>query len=225
MLGWRLTLLTPTERTTMKMTLPKALLSALFLTATLVAKMPYEVVGVYTETCACRAPCACELTGDVPAHCAGGGAIQITKGSYGGADMSGVSIGYATKPGAWVRLYIQAPDAARRATAELFARAVYGGFGKIESVADAKISIMGGNGNYHVTVDGGATADYTIAQVLGGDGASAVAHGNTHNAFTSTFLQAKADGKAVFHAGSEVIEVESGRNGYFNDKMNKRGEI
>lgn len=209
----------------MKMTLPATVLLSLSLAAPLAAKMPYEVSGIYTETCSCRVPCTCELTGEVPAHCAGGGAIEITTGKYGGADFSGVKLAYVTKPGSWVRLYIEAPDAARRATAEAFARAVYAGFGKIESVSDARIVISGRNGNYHVTVDNGATADYTLAPILGGDGASALAHGNTHNAFTATFLQAKAAGKAVFHAGGETIEVESGRNGYFNDHMSKRGEI
>jgi len=77
-------------------------------------KAPYKLAGTSTETCACRIPCACELTGDVPSTCQGVGAYAITTGSYAGADLSGVKLAYATKPSEWVRVYIVAPDPSRR---------------------------------------------------------------------------------------------------------------
>ena len=101
----------------MKHVISSVLLLSLALAARAADKQPYKVSGVYTETCACSVPCKCELTGDVPSSCVGVGAFKITAGDIGGADLSGVSIAYAGKPGEWVRIYIDAPDHMHRAAA------------------------------------------------------------------------------------------------------------
>ena len=187
-------------------------------------KVLYKLAGVFTETCACGIPCKCELTGEVFSNCQGVGVFKITSGSYAGADLSGVTIAYAVKPGEWVRAYIDAPDKSRRDAAEKFARAVYKDWGTMEAVKDAKIAIQGTNGNYTVSVDGGTIMSYTIEPVLGGDGKTALTHGNTHNALTSTFYQAKSKSMA-YRDDTRTIELASGRNGYFNDRMEKSGQL
>ena len=188
-------------------------------------KTPYMVKGVYTETCACHAPCTCELTGEVPSYCQGVGAFKVTSGSFGGSDLSGVGIAYATKPGEWVRLYVDAPDTARRAAAEKFGRAAFAAFGPIEMVKDSKVDIQGSMGAYTVVVDGGKTMNYTIEPVLGGDGKTPVGYTNTHGVLTTKPQQAKSTKATVFHDDTRTFEIEAGHNGYFNDKMDTKGSL
>ncbi|MFA5057913.1 MAG: DUF1326 domain-containing protein [Opitutaceae bacterium] len=209
----------------MKPVVPFIVFFALSLAARAADKVPYTVTGLYTETCACSAPCKCELTGEVPATCEGVGAFKITAGSYAGADLSGVSIAYATKPGAWVRAYIDAPDQTRRATAEKLARAVFAAWGTMESVKDARVDIAGMQGAYTVTVDGGKIMKYVTAPLVGGDGKTALTHGNTHSALTSVFLQGISSAPTVYHDDTRSIELDQGRNAYFNDKMQTSGEL
>jgi len=188
-------------------------------------KAPYHVAGVYTETCACGVPCKCELTGEIPPTCQGVGAFRFTSGDYAGRDLAGVSLAYAVKPGEWVRVYIDAPDPAHRATAEQFARVAYRDWGKMEAVKDARIEIKGDHGAYTVAVDGGKIMSYVTAPILGGDGKTALTHGNTHSVFTDTFLQAQSAGKTVYHDDQRAFELDPGRNAYFNEKMSGHGSL
>jgi len=194
------------------------------LAASAADKAPYKVSGVYTETCACSIPCKCELTGDVPSICQGAGAYAFTAGSYAGADVSGVKVAYALKPGEWVRLYIDAPDKAHRDAAEKLARVMFAGFGPVEAVKDGKIAITGSGGNYHVTVDDGKVMTYDIEPVIGGDGKTALTHGNTHNTVTPTFYQAKSK-SLTYHDDNRTIELAAGRNGYFNEHVDSSGSL
>ena len=209
----------------MKHVISFVLLLSLAVTARAADKVPYQVTGLYTETCACSVPCKCELTGDVPSNCVGVGAFKITAGSFAGQDLSGVSIAYATKPGEWVRTYIDAPDQARRNTAEKLARAVFAAWGTMEAVKDAKVAIAGMYGAYTVTVDGGKIMKYVMEPVIGGDGMTALSHGNTHSALTSVFLQGSSTEPLAYHDDNRSIELEKGRNAYFNDKMQTDGEL
>ncbi len=197
------------------------LLLSLALTAPLLADgaKPYHVSGIYTDTCTCQIPCTCELTGDAPDSCSGVGAIAITHGDFSGADLSGVRFAYATVMGVWYRLYIDAPDPARRATAEKFLRFVCADWGKLESIRDARIEIAAAGGGYAVKVDDGATMKFTIAPVIGGDGRTPLAHTNTHSAFSSTFLQGKSAEPTSYHDDTRSFAIPAGRNGYFNDRM------
>ena len=209
----------------MKQVISFVLLVSLALAARAVDKVPYKVAGLYTETCACSVPCKCELTGDVPPSCVGVGAIKITAGSFAGQDLAGVSIAYATKPGEWVRSYIDAPDQAHRMAAEKLARAVFAAWGTMEAVKDAKVAIAGMYGAYTVTVDGGKIMKYVMAPVIGGDGKTALSHGNTHSALTSVFLQGSSTEPLVYHDDNRSIELDKGRNAYFNDMMMTSGQL
>src|SRR5947209_8431535 len=94
-------------------------------------KQDYNVAGEWVEGCSCTGICTCEMTG-LEMGCAGVGAMKLASGSYMGTDLSGVKIAYATMPGHWVRLYVDAANSEQRKAAEAFARAVYTPFGKIE---------------------------------------------------------------------------------------------
>jgi hypothetical protein len=188
-------------------------------------KQPYHLMGVYTDTCSCRVPCLCDLTGATPDSCQGVGAVAIVSGDFSGSDLSGVRFAYAMLMGDWLRLYIDAPDAARRAAAEKFLRALCADWGKLESVRDAKIEITGKGGGYAVNVDGGKTLAFVIAPVLGGDGKTPLVHTNTHSMITSTFLQGTSAVPTVYHDGARSFDIPAGRNGYFNDKMDGGGSL
>ncbi len=209
----------------MKSVVSLTALMALAVVARAADKESFQVTGLYTETCACSAPCKCELTGDVPPSCQGVGAFKITSGNYGGQDLAGVSIAYAGKPGEWVRIYIDAPDKMHRDAAEKLARAAFAAWGKMEAVKDAKIGIAGTYGAYTVTVDGGATMKYVMEPMLGGDGKSAVAYSNTYNPLTSTFLQGKSSDAMSYRDGDRTMDLSKGRNAYFNDQMNTSGQL
>ncbi|HUJ43119.1 MAG TPA: DUF1326 domain-containing protein [Opitutaceae bacterium] len=209
----------------MKHVISSVLLLTLALAARAADKQPFQVSGLYTETCACSAPCKCELTGDVPPTCQGVGALKLTSGMYAGQDLSGVSTAYAGKPGSWIRIYIDAPDAAHREAAEKFMRAAFAEWGTIEAVKDAKIEISGTYGAYTVTVNGGDTMKYSTVPILGSDGKTAVAHTNTFNPVTHTFLQGKSADATSYHDGDRSIMLDQGRNAYFNDKMETSGQL
>src|SRR5262249_12435495 len=87
-------------------------------------KHPFVVSGTFVEACSCSPPCACELV-DLVRGCEGVGAVSIVSGSYGGSDLSGARIAYATAPGDWVRLYVDAKNPRQREAAEKFARAAF----------------------------------------------------------------------------------------------------
>jgi hypothetical protein len=188
-------------------------------------KVPYKVSGLYTETCACSIPCKCELTGEVPSSCVGVGAFKLTSGNIAGQDLAGVSIAYAGKPGEWIRVYIDAPDRAHRAAAEKLARAAFAPWGTFEAIKDAKVDITGMYGAYTVTVDGGKIMKYTSAPVFGGDGKTALAISNVSNPLTSLFLQGKSTEPTVYHDDTRSIELDKGRNAFFNDKMDTSGAL
>jgi hypothetical protein len=208
----------------MKSTLTVGLVS-IALASTMLAKSPFRVGGMFAESCACSIPCKCELTGEVPSMCQGVGAYKFTSGDYAGESLAGVSLAYAVKPGEWIRIYIDAPDKAKREAAEKFARAYYAGWGKMESVKDAKVAFAGSDGNYTVSVDDGKIMTYSIEPLLGGDKKTPLMHGNTHSGLSSTFMQAKAAKEVVFHDGDRSFELPAGRNGYFNEKFDSKGEI
>jgi hypothetical protein len=186
-------------------------------------KKPYHIAGIYTDTCSCRIPCTCDLTGDTPDSCLGVGAVDITHGDFSGSDLSGVRFAWAMDMGKWVRIYIDAPDAIHRAAAEQFVRALCADWGKMEVIRDAKIEIAGKNGGFATKVDGGSTMDFEIAPVIGGDGKTPLVHLNTHSQLTSTFLQGSSAKPTVFRDDTRVFNIATGRNGYFDDKMDHTG--
>jgi len=206
-----------------------ALRLALFVSLAAVAfgadKKPYHLAGIYADTCTCRIPCTCDLTGDTPDSCLGVGAVDIARGDYSGSDLSGVRIAWAMDMGKWVRIYIDAPDPAHRLAAEQFVRALCVDWGKMEAIRDAKITISGRNGGFAANVNGGATMDFVITPVIGGDGMTPLVHSNTHSQLTGTFLQGSSAKASTFRDDSRSFNIAAGRNGYFNPNMDQTGAL
>ncbi len=188
-------------------------------------KKPFQLTGLYIDSCSCSVPCKCDLTGEMPKGCQGMGAIKITSGSYDGHDLSGVTIAYVGHAGEWSRLYVDAPDEKHRAAAEEFGRAFAVDFAPVEAVKEAKIEITGSSGAYTVTMDGGKIMKLTTEAVMGGDGKTALSHGNSLVPISPTLLQGKAATASMYHDGDRQIDNPAGRNVYFNDKMDSHGEL
>jgi hypothetical protein len=186
------------------------------------AKSPYEIDGVFVEGCSCGLPCPCELVG-VKMGCQGVGAMTVSRGTFGGADLSGTKIAYAVAPTQWVHLYVDAPEAAKRDAALAFARTYFGPWGKIEGERDAKIDILGDNGKFSVSVDGGKTFALSTEPVLGGDGKTPVSFSNTLSALNRTFMQGRTV-RLQYQDGGHAFKLEK-TNSFFNDKMSAKGEM
>ena len=186
-------------------------------------KQPFNVQGVYSETCSCKAPCRCEMMG-LEMGCEGVGAMQLSSGSYNGQDLSGLKAAYAVAPGDWVIVYMQPAKAEQAKAAREFLMAVYSNWGKVEAIKDAKIDIAGKDGNYTVTVDDGKIMKYQTKVVLGGDKKSPVGHTNIADPLNHTFFQALSE-SCVFKDGGHEITLKKGTNSYFNDKMESKGEL
>jgi hypothetical protein len=185
-------------------------------------KHAFSVRGLYSETCSCRPPCGCEMTG-LTMGCLGVGALQISGGTYDGKDLAGLKAAYAVAPGDWVRLYVQA-EPEKREAAEAFLRAVFSAWGKIESVKDAKIDIAEDKGNISVAVDDGKLMAYKTEAVLGADKQTPVMHSNVNDTLNHTFKQGLSV-SCTYKDGDREITLEKGRNAYFNDAMDTNGEI
>jgi len=186
-------------------------------------KQDFAVDGYYVEACSCKPPCPCELTGAMMG-CTGVGAYQFNHGKYGSEDFSGTRVAYTLDIGESVHVYIDAPDGAKRAAAERFARAALAGFGPVKGVHDAKIEITGRDGSYTLKVDGGKTIDCTTEPVLGGDHKTPVSHQNTQDALNPTMYQGLCV-SCSFVDGSKSKSLSKGRNAYFNQDMHSHGNI
>ena len=90
--------------------------------------------------------------GTIESGCQGIGVMVVKSGKFAGGDMSGAKIAYATAPGKWVRAYVDAPDAAKTQAASAFAASALVGFGKVEFVKPAHVSVSGSNGSYTFTI-------------------------------------------------------------------------
>jgi hypothetical protein len=183
----------------------------------------FSIEGNYVEACSCRAPCPCELVGP-NMSCEGVGAYQIDKGAYGGEDISGVRFAYSLYIGKEVHIYLDAPDAAKKAAGEKFARAQLAGFGPCKGVHDAKVEITGKDGAYTAKVDGGKIMTLVTEPMLGGDKKTPVVHSNTMDALNPTMYQA-AVVSCTYADGDKKITLEKGRNSYFNQKMKSSGKL
>jgi hypothetical protein len=179
--------------------------------------------GIFVEGCSCMGVCPCEQTG-AKDGCEGVGAMSFGAGSnYNGVDLSGTKIVYATSIGQWIRFYVDAADAAKSKAAGEFASAYYAGFGKVESVKDAKVDLAGTGGKYTVTVDGGNTMKFVTEPVLGGDGKTPISHANTKSLLNPTVLQGRTV-SASYKDGERSLTLE-GSNSYFNPKMKSSGKL
>jgi hypothetical protein len=183
----------------------------------------FQIAGHYAEACSCRPPCPCELTGPIMT-CKGIGAYQFDQGSYGGQDFSGTRLAYSLYIGEEVQLYIDAPDAHKRAALEAFARAALAPFGPIKGVHDAKVELSGKDGAYTIKVDGGRIMTCTTEPMLGGDHKTPVSHHNTHDLLNPIMYQAVCT-SCTYADGAMKIELQKGSNSYFNAHMQASGKV
>ena len=180
----------------------------------------FELVGSYVEGCSCSAPCPCELTG-VAMGCEGIGVFDIKKGSFQGKDMSGCRTAYATAPGQYLVLYIDAPTDAKRAAAEGFMKKYFGPFGELKGVHSATIKVTVGAKKQFANVDGGSVMSIESHSVLGMDKMSAMTYSNINSAVHPTVMQSKVV-TCSFNDGERSFKLE-GSNAYFNPALNSKG--
>ena len=185
-------------------------------------KQSYNVSGTFVEGCSCSAPCPCELTG-VMHGCDGVGGMTIASGSYMGTNLAGAKIAYASAPGEWVRLYVDAANPAQQAAANAFAKAAYAPFGPIESVKPAKIGLSGAGGRYTLSVDGGNTMQLSTEPVLGGDNRTPITISNIHDPLHPTVMQGKTV-SGTYHDGERSFTLKDS-NSYFTPHMRSKGKI
>lgn len=184
---------------------------------------PFHYMGMYVEGCSCGAPCPCELTG-VAMGCEGVGFFQAKAGSnLGGKDFGGAKMAYATKPGDYVVIYVDAPTAAKRKAMEAFARKALGPFGKIEAVKTAKISIAGKAGNYKASVNGGKVMSFSSTVMKGGDNKGPMVYSNIHDPVHPTVMQAKTT-VCTYTDGKHHFELKDS-NAFFNPTIHSTGKF
>ncbi len=80
--------------------------SLLYITSVITGEK-YSVKGVFVEGCDCSISCPCESTG-IEIGCQTVGTMSLSDGSYLDTDLTGVKIAFATTPGKWVHIYIDA---------------------------------------------------------------------------------------------------------------------
>lgn len=182
----------------------------------------YSVKGTFVEACSCDVPCPCELTG-IEKGCQTVAALSLSDSSCSGVGLSGAKIAYATKPGEWVCIYVDAKDDKQKQAAIKFAKGVCGNYGKIEKTDSAKIEFSGKDGNYTVKVDGGKILQLTTEPILGGDNKTPITHTNTKSKLTSIFMQGRVV-SAAFSDGERKFELK-GSNSYFNTNMQCEGSF
>ncbi|MCF6156301.1 MAG: DUF1326 domain-containing protein [Candidatus Brocadia sp.] len=180
----------------------------------------YSVKGVFVEGCNCNIPCACELFG-LETGCHTVAVLSLSDSSYDGVDLSGAKIAYATKPGDWVIIYIDAKDDQQKQAAIRFTKGIFGNYGKVEKADSAKIEFSGKDGNYTVKVDDGKIMQLTTEPVLGGDNKTPVMHTNTKSKLTPVFMQGRVI-SGSFNDGERKFELK-GSNSYFNANMHCEG--
>lgn len=189
--------------------------------ATRAQEKPFELHGTYLEGCTCGIACSCDLLGGMVSGCHVMGAMLISSGSYGGADLSGTKIAFAVTR-EWARIYIQAADAARAKTAGALARAMMSGYAPVESLRDAKIDLSGSSGNYTLQVDGGKVIDLKTQPLLGADGKTAVTYTNYPDPMFHTIMQGKTV-SGRFQDGDRQFKLE-GTNSLFNADWSASGK-
>ncbi|MBI5705677.1 MAG: DUF1326 domain-containing protein [Armatimonadetes bacterium] len=183
--------------------------------------MPFEVKGMFVEGCSCSAPCPCEIVG-LEMGCQGVGGMALTGGSYNGVSLAGAKLAYATEPGNWVRLYVQAKNPSQRKAIEALGRAVYSGFGKIESVSEGAISVTNKGGNFTLTVNGGKIMTLKTTPILGHDKKPVIINNMNDPIHPDNML-----GKSTacsFSDGGRSFTL-SDRNVFWTDKLNTKGKI
>ncbi len=176
---------------------------SLFSTEGAIAEGKYAVQGSFVEGCSCDIPCPCELI-NFEMGCQTIAAMVLHKGEYEGTNLKNVKIAYATQPGKWVRIYVDAKGDRQKHAAIEFAQDICSGYGKIENTSNAKIEFSEENASFNVKVDDGKVMFLKTEPVIGGDKKTPIAHTNIKSKLTSSFMQGRvitgsfSDGERVF---------------------------
>lgn len=185
-------------------------------------KHPFTVAGTFVEGCSCELLCPCG-TVRMMHGCQGVGAMSLSSGMYKGVSLAGAKFAYATAPGGWVRLYVDAKDPKQQEAVSAFAKAAFSAFGKIEEVKSAKIELTGSGGKYTLNVDGGKIMALTTEPVLGADKKTPFTQSNTMIPVSPTIMQAKTL-KGSFNDGGHSFTLANS-NSYFNANAKNSGKI
>jgi hypothetical protein len=183
---------------------------------------PFDLHGIYLEGCSCALVCTCDLKGSMAKGCRVMGAMFISTGTYGSADLSGVKMAVAVSD-KWVRIYVQAKDAAQAEAAGALGRALMAAYGKVETVRNAKIELSGSNGAYTLRVDSGKVMTLKTQPVLGADKNTAVTYTNYPDPLFHTIMQAKVV-SGSFKDGKRRFTLKD-TNSFFNQDWAASGSI
>lgn len=174
------------------------------------------------EGCSCDIPCPCELI-NYEMGCQTIAALSLGDSSCGGIDLTGAKIAYATQPGEWIAIYVDAKDDQQKQAAIRFAKGIFGHYGKVVKVNSAKIEFSGKDGNYTVKVDDGKIMQLTTEPVLGGDNTTPVMHTNTKSKLTPVFMQGRVI-SGSFNDAERKFELK-GSNSYFHTSIKCKGHL
>jgi len=183
---------------------------------------PFDLHGIYLEGCTCQVVCSCDLLGGMVPGCHVMGAMIISSGNYGNADLSGVKLAFAVAEN-WVRLYVQSKDSLQTKTIGDMVRAMFSDYGEVESINDAKIDLSGSDGNYTLTVNDGEVLTLKTQPVLGADGKTAVTYTNYPDPLFHTIMQGKVV-SASYHDDKHDFTLKDS-NSFFNQDWSASGKI
>lgn len=135
---------------------------------------PTVLNGIFVEGCSCKASCAFETTG-ASTGCQSFGVYRILKGHFGHRDVSGLSLAWVAASSDRLFVYVDARSTSQFKTGESLARVIFAeGFGKLQAVKRAPISLAGEKGRYRLAIDGGKVFEMKTEPVFGGDGRTPV---------------------------------------------------
>jgi hypothetical protein len=186
------------------------------------AKKPFTAGGVWVEGCSCAPPCACEMIGP-NMECQGVGFMDFKSGKYMGTSLAGAKMAYGVGVGKWVRIYIDAKSPKQYNAVKALSTSVFKGFGPLEGVRKAKISVTGSKGKYTCTADGGSLMALTTKPVIGGDKKTPLVYSNINNPLHSTVMQGKVVG-CSFKDGEHEFDLKD-TNAFFNPAAKGNGKI
>lgn len=183
---------------------------------------PFHYTGYYAEACSCSAPCPCEMTG-VTKGCLGVGAFAFESGSYDGMSISGCRAAYATGPGEWVLIYVDAPTPAKKKALTAMLTAVLSGFGKVEAVKDAKVALTKRGDHYWCSIDGGRIGNFETTPVLGLDNKTPLKYSNVKDPLHPVVMQGN-NVETHFNDGGHSFDLKDS-NAFFNGSISAKGSV
>ena len=176
-----------------------------------------DIKGAFLEGCSCKGTCAFETTGKLPG-CHALGAYRIDRGSYGSRDLAGTSLAFVSAPSGDLFVYVDGPTSSKRKSAGVLAKALWGeGFGKWNTMRDAKISLTGSGGSHSLLIDGGATVSLSTSPVKGGDAKGFVVLSNVYGDPYDKLFQATIKGASFSDKGQKF--TLKGTSAFFIDPL------